>query len=335
MGGMEAVVWSDVVQGIILVGGAILSLVVLICYSDGGFFGFLQTGYEMGKFHAFDFHFDLTQPVFWLVILGAFSNQLITYSSDQTLVQRYMCTVDSKQAIRSIWFNAGLAIPVTVIFFLIGTAMVTYYRSHPGYLDAGLQNPDAIYPLFIVNGLPAGISGLVVAAIFAAAMSTLSANINSASAAIYADFLKIRFPQFSNRYPVRLPQAAGIVVGVLGTAFALFMATWDIKSLWDLFNTFLGLFTGPVGGLFLMGIFSKRINGTGALAGLLGSAIFVAIIQARTEISFLLYGLLGMVSCYIIGYIVSLFFGGQAKEIFFKKEAEIYRTDNKIADNKI
>jgi SSS family transporter len=315
MGGMKAVVWSDVVQGFLLIGGAVLSLAVLIGYSNGGFFGFVQSGYEMGKLHLFDFRFDLTQPVFWLVILGAFSNQLITYSSDQSVVQRYMCTADQKQAIRSIWLNAGLAIPVTLIFFMIGTALFTYYRSNPEWLDAGLRNPDAIYPFFIVNGLPPGISGLVVAAIFAAAMSTLSANINSSSAAIYADFLKIRFPEFSNRYPVVLPQMIGIGVGIIGTTFALFMATYDIQSIWDLFNTFLGLFTGPVGGLFFMGVFSKRINGTGAVAGLLGSAMIVGFVQTSTEISFLLYGLLGMVSCYIIGYIVSLFFGGSAKII--------------------
>ncbi len=320
MGGVEAVVWGDVIQGFILVAGAIVSLAVLIVCTDGGLAGFLQTSFEAGKLHAFDFRFDLTQPVFWAVMLGAFSNNIITYSSDQTLVQRYMCAKDEKESIRSIWLNAFLAVPVILIFFPIGTALFTYYRTHPDRINADLQNGDAIYPLFIVNGLPPGVSGLVLAAVFAAAMSTLASNINSASAAVYADFMKIWFPRFSKRFPVAISQTAGIVVGLLGLTFALLLASSDIRSLWDQFNTFLGLFTGPVGGLFLMGIFSKRINGVGAVVGLIGSFLTVATFQAYTPISFLYYGFLGMTSCYVYGFVVSLFVGGPAKTVAAQPE---------------
>lgn len=318
-GGMEAIVWADVVQGFIFVMGAFISLVVLIAWSDGGLTGFLQTGIDCGKMHVLDLRFDLTQPVFWAVILGAFANNLITYSSDQTLVQRYMCGTDEKQTIRSIWCNACLAIPVTIIFFLIGTALFTYYRSHPEWFDAGLANADAIYPLFIVNGLPPGVSGLLIAAIFAAAMSTLSSNINSAAAAIYSDFIAIGFPGFSKRHSIKISQVAGIVVGLMGMSLALFLATFDIKSLWDLFNTFLGLFTGPLGGLFLMGVFSRRINGVGAIVGLVASTVVVAWVQYYTSTSFLLYGMIGMLSCYLAGYLVSLFAGGPARQVLTKQ----------------
>ena len=318
-GGMEAVVWADVIQGVILVAGAVVSLVVLILWSEGGFTGFLQTGIDCGKMRVLDLRFDLTQPVFWAVLIGAFANNIITYSSDQTLVQRYMCGTDEKQTIRSIWCNACLAIPVTVIFFLIGTALFTYYRSHPQLPDAGLRNADAIYPLFIVNGLPPGVSGLVIAAIFAAAMSTLSSNINSAAAAVYSDFFKIGLPKFSQKYSIRISQIGGVVVGLLGMVLAIVLATYNIKSLWDLFNTFLGLFTGPVGGLFLMGVFSKRINGTGAVVGLFASTAVVGWTQYHTSTSFLLYGMIGMLSCYFVGYVVSLFAGGPPRRILFSK----------------
>ena len=320
MGGMEAVVWSDVIQGIVLVAGAILSLIVLIVYTDGGLFGFFEMSYGAGKLHTFDLRFDLTQPVFWVMMIGAFSNNIITYSSDQALVQRYMCGTEMRQTVRSVWLNGFLAIPVILVFFPIGTALFTYYRSHPGMIDAGLQNADAIYPLFIVNGLPPGISGIVIAAIFAAAMSTLSANINSAAAAIHADFVKQWFPDVAKRRQILIPQIAGIVVGLLGTLFALLLATWDIASLWDQFNTFLALLTGPVAGLFLMGIFSRRINGVGAIAGLLTSFIllvFIAALPPSTRPSFLLYGLIGMASAYLVGYVVSLAVGGPAKTIVF------------------
>ena len=315
LGGMEAVVWGDVVQGVILVGGALLSLVVLACSSDGGWFGLFSTASDAGKLATFDFRLSITQPVFWLVLLGAFANNMITYSSDQTIVQRYMCGTDERQAKRSIWLNALLAIPVTFLFFMVGTALFTYYRSHPERFDTALGSPDAIYPLFIVNGLPPGVSGLVIAAVFAAAMSTLSSNINSASAAVYADFLQLSFPKWTQRFPVLIPQAAGIVIGLAGTILAIFLATWDIKSLWDLFNAFLGLFTGPVGGLFFMGIFSKRINATGAMAGLIASSLLVGIIQHYTPVSFLLYGLIGMSACFVIAYGVSLFAGGTPQTV--------------------
>ncbi|MDR2706092.1 MAG: sodium/solute symporter [Planctomycetaceae bacterium] len=315
LGGMEAVVWNDVLQGIILFLGAIISLVVLVFASQGGIAGFFETAYNAGKFHTFDLRFDLTQPVFWVVMAGGIANNLIVYSSDQSLVQRYMCTTNSRQAVWSIWLNALLAIPVILLFFPIGTALFTYYHGNPEQFDAVLKNTDAVYPLFIVNGLPPGFSGLVIAAIFAAAMSTLSANINSVSVSISVDFLNNWFPKFSQRYPVRIPQVVGILSGLLGMVLALFLATWDVKSLWDQFNTFLGLFTGTLGGLFLMGVFSKRINSVGAMFGLILSFTAVLLVHLYTPLSFLLYGFLGMISCYIIGYIVSLFFGGSAKTI--------------------
>ncbi|MDR1270879.1 MAG: hypothetical protein LBK82_15295, partial [Planctomycetaceae bacterium] len=157
--------------------------------------------------------------------------------------------------------------------------------------------------------------GLVIAAIFAAAMSTLSANINSVSVSISIDFLNNWFPKFLQRYPVRIPQIVGILSGLLGMVLALFLATWDIRSLWDQFNTFLGLFTGTLGGLFLMGVFSKRINSVGAMTGLILSFTAVVIVHLYSPLSFLLYGFLGMISCYVTGYVVSLFFSGSAKTV--------------------
>ncbi len=309
LGGMEAVVWGDVIQGAILVIGAIFSLVYLIVYSDGGFSGFLGTGYEMHKFHTFDFSRDMTQPLFLFVLVGGFANSLITYSSDQAIIQRYMSTQNRKQAVNSIWLNAFLSLPVTLIFFLIGTALFTYYRAHPLAIDVTLRNTDAIYPLYIVNTLPVGVSGLLVAAIFSAAMSTLSANINSASAAFTADFVKKFRPTLGVKNEMLTARLTGIIVGVCGILLAVVLASCDIRSLWDLFNTFLGLTTSVVGGLFLMGVFSKRINGIGAVTGLIGGMFVVAYIRWETNLSFLLYGVIGMLACYLFGWLASALTG--------------------------
>jgi SSS family transporter len=309
VGGMEAVVWSDVVQGAIFVGGVLFCLVFLIFQTDGGLVGFVSTGYAMNKFHTFDFHWDVTQPMFLFVILGGFANSLITYSSDQTIIQRYMSTKNHRQAVKSIWLNALISIPITVVFFSVGTALYTYYKSHPQLLDVTQDKFDSIFPHYIVTALPVGLSGLLVAAIFAAAMSTLSSNINSFSAAVTEDFVKKVFPNISTKGEMWVARITGMLSGVFGIGIAIWLVFSAATSLWDQFNTFLGLFMSVIGGLFLMGVFSKRINGFGAVCGLCGSLVTIFWIQQTTSLSFLMYGVIGMPACYVIGWLASAMTG--------------------------
>ena len=316
MGGMEAVVWSDVVQTAIFVFGVLLCLVFLVFQTDGGMVGFLSTGYSMHKLHTFDFNWDITQPMFLFVLLGGFANSLITYSSDQAIIQRYMSTKNHDQAVKSIWFNALLSIPITVVFFMVGTALYTYYRSHPQLLDVTQDKVDSIFPHYIVNALPTGIVGLLIAAIFAAAMSTLSSNINSFSAAITEDFVKKIRPHLSTRSQLWTARITSALAGILGTAVAVWLVFSPTTSLWDQFNTFLGLLMSGIGGLFLMGVFSKRINGFGAVCGLCGSLAIILWIQQATSLSFLVYGAIGMPACYIIGWLGSAATGfARVKEV--------------------
>lgn len=305
-GGMKAVVWGDVVQGTILVFGAIISLIWLI-YGSGGAGTFLDLAVEGGKMRAFDFSFDLTRPVFWVVLLGGFSGSLITYTSDQTAIQRYMTTVDQRGAVKSIWLNAALSIPITVVFFLIGTALYTHYHTWPGRLDPTLSHLDAIYPYYMVNGLAPGLAGLLIAAVFAAAMSTLSSNINSASAAILSDFVRPIRPSMATGTEIAVGRVAGIIVAAAGILLALALATWEIQSLWDQFNTFLGLLTGTLGALFLIGFFLPRVGGGAALCGVAGSVAAIFWLRSHSDVSFLLYGLLEMIVCVGISLTISLF----------------------------
>jgi len=309
MGGMEAVVWSDVVQTAIFVFGVLFCLVFLIFQTDGGMVGFLSTGYSMNKLHTFEFRWDIAQPMFVFVILGGFANSLITYSSDQAIIQRYMSTKNHSQAVKSIWFNAILSIPITLVFFMVGTALFTYYRSHPQLFDVMQDKVDSIFPHYIVNTLPTGFVGLLIAAIFAAAMSTLSSNINSFSAAITEDFVKKACPTLSARRGLWTARLTSALAGILGTGAAIWLAFSPTTSLWDQFNTFLGLLMSGIGGLFLMGVFSKRINGFGAICGLCGSLVIILWIQQATSLSFLMYGVIGMPACYGIGWLASAITG--------------------------
>lgn len=307
-GGIEAVVWGDVIQGFILVFGALTALVFMLAGVDGGLDGFFKITGENDKFHLFDFRFDISQPVFWVVLIGGLANTLITYTSDQSVVQRYMTTRNEKATGQSIWLNGILSIPVTIVFFLLGTGLYAYYTSNPAMMAVVNPNIDSIFPQFIVSQMPAGVAGLLIAAIFAAAMSTLSSNINSVAAVVTSDFYKVLAKKGTAKQNMNVARWSGIIVGVMGIGMALVLATWNIASLWDQFNTFLGLLTSGLGAFFIMGIFFPRISGKAALTGVLGGLIVLLIVKNNTTVSFLLYGFIGLAASVLFAWLCSLIF---------------------------
>ncbi len=305
IGGIEAVVWGDVVQGFILVFGAIAAFIFMIVGIDGGLSEFWNTSVEFHKFRTFDFRFDFTQPVFWVVLIGGIANSLITYTGDQSVVQRYMTTKDEKATSRSIWLNGFLSIPVSLLFFLIGTGLFAFYAHNPESMTVTNPNIDSVFPQFIVSEMPMGLAGLLIAAVFAAAMSTLSSNINSSSAVITSDFFQTMKKNPSERLNMQVARWSGILCGLFGMGMALVLATWNIASLWDQFNTFLGLLTCGLGALFILGIFFPRVGSKSALLGVVGGIVVLFIIKANSDISFLLYGFIGMVSGIAMAYLLS------------------------------
>lgn len=309
MGGIEAVVWGDVIQGVILVGGAILSLCYLFSGVDGGFDAAMSIARENGKFNIFDFSTDWSRPVFWVVVIGGFANQFLTYSSDQSVVQRYITVKDSAAARKGIWLNGLLSIPIAVVFFAIGTGLFVFFKEHPQLLNATMSNTDSIYPHYMMTSLPDGLAGLLISAVFAAAMSTLSANINSASTVMTEDFYRRIRPKADDRMRMKFARRSGLAVGGLGIVMALCLATFDIASLWDQFNFFLGLLTSGIGGLFMMGIFTKRIGPKAALTGFISVVVILICLNYFSDISFLLYGAIGLASSFIIAWLSSFLWG--------------------------
>lgn len=313
-GGMEAVVWGDVIQGFILIFGALAAFAFMIIGIEGGMNEFWTTSIEFHKFHTFDFRFDFTQPVFWVVLIGGVANAIITYTSDQSIVQRYMSTKDEKATARSIWLNGILSVPVTILFFLIGTGLFAFYKDNPGNMMITNPNIDSVFTQFIVTEMPVGFAGLLIAAIFAAAMSTLSSNINSSAAVITSDFFQTIFPRSSFSSQLKVARWSGIICGLLGMGMALILATWNIASLWDQFNTFLGLLTSGLGALFILGIFFPRVGAKATLIGVITGLVVLVFIKNNTPFSFLLYGFIGMVAGIIIAVIMSFIFPNK-KEI--------------------
>jgi SSS family transporter len=316
IGGIEAVIWTDVMQVIVLLGGAILSLVLIVIAVDGDFTTVVQTATENSKFNLVDFTWSLKEPTLWVMLLGGIFINITTYGTDQTMVQRYLSTRSENAAKQSVWTNAFLVIPATLIFFFVGTALFVFYKSFPSELNPTFSNNDAIFPWYIVSQLPAGISGLLIAGIFAAAMSSLSSSMNSAATAYATDF-HFRFNWSKKVRGLRIARISTLVIGLIGILFALMMATMDVKSLWDEFNKILGLLMGGLGGLFLLGLTTQKANSIGALAGIIGSIVVQLIIIRTQQIHLLLYTSTGFISCFVIGYLVSRIFKAKKETSYF------------------
>jgi len=314
MGGIEAVIWTDVLQVIVLLGGAWLSLFLISASVDGGFFGMIHTGYAEGKFHLINWGWDITQKVFFVVIIGRFLEALIPYTTDQTVIQRYLTTASEKQAARSIWTGAILSLPSFMVFFSIGTALYVFYKEHPAELDPNLTS-DQIFPLFIVQRLPTGIGGLVVAAVFAAAMSSLDSSMNSVSAVLVTDFYRRFTGGGDEKRAMYLARTLTILLGVFATLIALYMAVSEITGLWEKYMSIIGLFGGSLAGVFALGIFTRRAHGVGALIGAVVGASLLYYVQKYTTLSFLLYSTTGILTSFIVGYVMSIFIPVRPKDV--------------------
>ncbi len=306
LGGIEAVIWTDVLQVIVLLGGALLSLFILYFHMD---METIQTTIsDFDKTKIFDFNWSFSEPTFWVVIIGGLATNLISYGSDQTVIQRYLTTADEQSAAKSIRIGAWMALPSSLIFFTLGTLLFVYYHAEPELLNPTLEKTDAVFPWFIIRSLPQGISGLLIAAIFAASMSSLDSSMNSVSTVLTTDFYRLYKADKSEAFYLRLAKIFTVIIGVVGTGLALMMATWGISSLWDQFNLIVGLFAGGLGGVFLLGIFNPKANASGALLGLLLSGLLQYYIKEFTSTHLLLYAFTGLSTSFILGSLLSLGF---------------------------
>jgi SSS family solute:Na+ symporter len=306
LGGIEAVIWTDVFQVVILLGGAIAAVVVIALRVDGGLPEIIDIGRQAEKFNIINWTWDWRTTAVWVVLVGNLFSNLVPYSADQTVIQRYLTTSTEKQARRAIWTNAAMTLPAGVIFFFLGTALYVFYRTFPQNLDPNLKT-DAILPWFIVNELPTGLAGVVVAAIFAATMSSLDSSMNSIATVFVTDFYRRLRPDSADRFRLLLARIITVVLGVFATGCALLLDRYRIESLWDLFLQILGLLGGTLAGVFVLGIFTRRANSLGAMIGIVCSALALFYVKLYTQIHFLLYGAIGIITCLCVGYLGSLF----------------------------
>ena len=315
LGGLKAVIWADAIQGIILIGGALLCLGIL-CFSmpegPAQVFDLAIHSPQGNKFSLGEFTGDLTSSTFWVcLIYGIFIN-LQNYGIDQNYVQRYHAAKTDRDARFSALFGGYLYIPVSALFFLIGSALYSYYTSHPHLLPADIAaKPDYVFPFFIVNGLPVGLRGLLIASIFAAGMSTVSTSVTSAATIILTDYYKPLVRNASERRQVYVLRLSSVLVGIIGIFVAIAMLS--VESIIDAWWKLSSIFSGGMLGLFLLGIMPRRIHRWAALAGCVAGIAVIAWISLAglydlpgIHLHEYLAIVLGTTTIFVVGFLVTL-----------------------------
>ena len=315
LGGLKAVIWADAIQGIILIGGALLCLGILLFSMPEGPLQTFQIAVDPAsatlgsvahydadatlgsvahygnKFSLGSFSID-SLPLrgedgggFWLcLIYGIFIN-LQNYGIDQNYVQRYHTAKSLRDARFSVLFGGYLFIPVSALFFLIGTALYSYYAAGVAPLPSDIaEHPDYVFPYFIVSSLPVGLRGLLIASIFAAGMSTVSTSVTSAATVIVTDYIQPLVRKKTEK-PASLTtlRICSVTMGVLGMFTAIAML--GVKSIVDAWWILSGIFSGGMLGLFLLGIMPRRVSHGAALAGCLAGIVVIAWISLAATLN--------------------------------------------------
>jgi SSS family solute:Na+ symporter len=294
-GGMEAVIWIEVVQLGIYVTGAIAAAVVLLQNVPGGWAAARALGEAYGKFRLFHFEWDLTKPfTFWAGVIGGCFLTMSTHGTDQYLVQRYLCT-DRPGRARAALLTSGIVVFLQFTgFLLIGLLLFAFYRPFEhGWALAG----DRVFPDFITRHLPSGISGLVVAAIFAAAMSS---SLNSISATAVSDLYRPLSPGREDRHYLSVSRWLTVVAGAAQIAVALAIRH-QTRSALDAALSVASILNGPVLGVFLLGAFSRRAGAAAAFSGMAAGLVAVLAVWRLTPVAWPWYTLVGSMTTLAVG----------------------------------
>ncbi len=301
MGGIEAVIWTEVVQGVLKTFGAVLILYLVISNMQGGVSKIMEIGAADNKFSLGSIRLDFTQAGFWVILLYGFFINLNNFGMDQNYVQRYHTASSRREAERSVWLCVWIYVPASLLFFIIGSCLYAYYQVNPSLLDpvkmqvaverlgagasaadlhslAAALKPedygDKVMPHFMVTMIPAGLVGLIISAILSAGMSTISSGMNASATVFAEDIYKRYFKKITNeKQGLRLLQTGTVVFGLLGMFAGVMMI--GVKSVLDIWWQLSGIFAGGMLGLFLLGIASRRTGNTAAFIGTLAGLIVI------------------------------------------------------------
>ncbi len=305
LGGIKAVMWTDAIQGTILIIGAIMCVLILLFSLPDGPVQIFKIGTEFNKFSLGSFGLELNTSTFWVMLMyGTFIN-LQNFGIDQNYVQRYKSARNIKSARFSTLFGGLLYMPVSFFFFFIGTALFAFYKVNPTLLPVEVTG-DKVFPYFIINQLPVGVTGLLIAAIFAAGMSTISTSINSSATIILTDFFQHRKKELTEKQNMKILYFASFVLGLFGMLVGL--AMMSVKSALDAWWSLAGIFSGGMLGLFLLGYISQKVKNVHAFVGVIAGLSLIAWItfSGQTVLHNYMTIVLGTLTIFFVGFGLSL-----------------------------
>ena len=278
-GGLKSVLWTDFIQGSVLLVGVTMALVFLIAHIDGGFGEIVRAFTQEGKFLAPDqpiFNINLLKDSVFLMIIGAGFNTMGSYVSSKDIVQRFTTTTDTKKLNKMMLTNGALSIFIATVFYMIGTGLYVFYKQN-ALPPAAAQ--DQIFASYIAFELPVGVTGILLAAIYAASQSTLSTGLNSVAASWTLDIqARLSKKELSFEKQTKIGQYVSFIVGIFAIIVSIILANGDIKSAYEWFNGFMGLVLGILIGTFILGAFTKTANTIGTtIAFIAASAVMVGI----------------------------------------------------------
>lgn len=321
MGGMKAVIWTDVMQFGVLFGGQIVILLVAVGKIPGGFGEVIHVAQTHGQPMPVA-SWDPTVRLTWAsVILGGAVLNMVQMATDQVAVQRYMTAKDVKTAQRGLWYKLIVTVPVLGLFYGTGSVLRAFYNHHPDPLATNaIEKADQILPWFVVHELPTGMAGVLVAAIFAASMSTISAGLNSLASATMVDFQQrlTDKPLPTDERQIWQARMWTLFYGVLVIGLAFIVSNLG-DNLVQTTNTVIGLVGGPILGMFLCGIFMRRVSAKGVLIGTI-IGFTVSLLTAlwkgqeaglEIKVSFIWYTSIGCVVTVVVSWILSFMLPGK------------------------
>lgn len=311
-GGMEAVIWVEVVQLGIYIAGAIAAAIVLLSNIDGGLATVNSLAAQFGKYSLFDFTFDHTKLyTFWSGLIGGCFLTMSTHGTDQYLVQRYLCTDRPRKAMVALLTSGGIVLAQFIGFLFIGVLLFAFYHpfTDPGYAAAQsaafpFTGGDRVFPDFITKYMPTGLSGLVVAAIFAAAMSS---SLNSIAATAVNDLYKPFRPDRPDKHYLKVSHVLTLIWGVVQIGVALGVRNQPGSAL-SMALSIASLINGPILGVFLVGTFLRRVSQPPALIGMLVSIVSMLYVFFATKIAWTWYVFLGSLITFVVAWAASFAF---------------------------
>ena len=306
-GGLKAVLYTDFIQGTVLIVGIALSLVVMIGSIHGGWgtvWDTLTTGHKFMLENEVWFSPDIVSSSVFIIFIGGGLGTFASYISSQDIVQRFTTTTDMKQLNKMTLGNGVVSIFAATVFFLVGTALFVFYQQNPDLLTTDRR--DLVLAAYITYELPAGLTGILLAALFAAAQSTLSTGINSVATSWVLDIQSVLNPAMEMKKQTRIAQFISLGIGILSIVVAIVMAGSDIRSAYQWFNSFIGLALGALAGMFVLGAFCPKANAKGALMGfIIATAVVLYLKYFVPSVSFWSYTLITIVISLIVGNVVS------------------------------